>query len=111
MSVLPGVREAALVGIEVLIDQHPQVTKAHYLRGANLQALERVEAVIVSYLRAAKTDPGCLPALTRLAELFATKGDGPRTGEFVERARQIEQDPGRRQALRDLLAGPPPGEG
>jgi tetratricopeptide (TPR) repeat protein len=111
VSELPGVHEKALAWLERTIVKVPQVTKAHYLRAVNLQALGREDEAIESYLRAVETDPGCLPGLIRLAELFAIRGDDVRSAEFVERALEIEQDIARRETLRSLLERPPLGGG
>jgi Flp pilus assembly protein TadD len=108
LVVQPDAREQALVWIERILRVDPQVTLAHFLKGAHLQTLGRTDEALVSYLRAAETDPGCLPALARLARLYALEGDVTRTREFVERALQLEEDPTRRLALAELLQGQPP---
>lgn len=99
----PTAREKALDWLDRILVVEPQVTLAHFLRGAHLEALDRQDEATLSYLRAVETDPSCLSALTRLAWIFAGEKDAARTREFVGRALEIEGDPVRREALEKLL--------
>jgi protein O-GlcNAc transferase len=99
----PDASERGLSWISMVLEIDPQSTCAHYLRAVHLEKRGDKTGALVSYMRAAETDPSCVPALSRLAELYAEAGDLMRAGEMVNRALAVEQDPARRQALLGLL--------
>lgn len=102
----PEAHEAALLWMDAVAERQPQNTPAHFLRGVHLEALGRNEDALEAYLRAFETDPGCIQALTRLAQLYATLGDDVKAEEMVQRALEIERDPVRCAELAALIRPP-----
>jgi len=96
--------ERGLEWVGAVIEVDPQSTCAHYLRAVHLEMRDDLQGALVAYLRAVETDPSCVQALTRLAEVYSQVGDRTRMAEMVARALDIEQDPQRRQVLENLLA-------
>ena len=104
LAEVPDAQSRALGWLDTLCAQDPQNTRAYYLRGVYLQEEGRTDEAVLALRRAVETDPGCLLALTRLAALYAARGDREEAGEMIERALRIEQNPERRSDLCALLA-------
>jgi Flp pilus assembly protein TadD len=81
----------------------PQCTRAHFMMGVLSEELGDKEQAIAHYRRAVESDPACLMSLRNLAVLYASMGDEKNTREIVDRALQLERDPERRRALKQLV--------
>lgn len=99
----PEARASGLKWAQSVLERDPQSTCAHFLKAVHLELSGDSNGALLSFLRAVETDPSCVQALTRLAQLFAERGDELRTEEMATRALEIERDPVRRDLLVKLL--------
>lgn len=100
----PEARERALGWLDTLCELDPQCTGAHYLRGVYLAELGRSDEAVVALRRAVETDPAYQEALELLARVYVERGELDHATEMVDRALQLERDPERREALKQLVA-------
>lgn len=86
-----GRLEEALAVLDQVVAAEPRHAAAWLERGYTLDALRNDTAGRESYLRALAVDPGLAPALGRLADTAAKRGDAPAARELAERA--LARDP------------------
>lgn len=90
--------------LDRVVAEDPQRTQAHFVRALLCEELGQPEQAIAHYRRAIELDLTSLEALTNLALLYAERGEVEPTREMVDRALELEERPGRRAALKALIA-------
>ncbi len=109
LHAVAGVRttpvDAAVGWVEEALVRHPQCPRAAFVQGCLLERAGASDRAIAAYRRAIEIDNFHLPALTNLALLYHGQGEAALAQEMVERilVLDLERDPARRRALRELL--------
>lgn len=100
--------DAALGWIAEALEMSPRCPRASFVEGCLLERAGHAERAKLAYRRAIESDNFHLAAMTNLALLCAAEGDRGGAEEMVERilALDLERDPTRRRALRELIDAP-----
>ncbi len=94
----------ALDWVDRALEIDPQYAEASHVRGCLLTLSGEDELAIEAFERAVELDNFHLPAMTRLAELYARRGDVARADGVIDRALDLNIASGRRLMLERLRA-------
>jgi tetratricopeptide (TPR) repeat protein len=82
--------DEALAVLDRVVSSEPRHSAAWLERGYTLEAMRLEQAATESYSRALELDPGMAPALGKLADIAARKGDRETAAACAERALAID---------------------
>jgi tetratricopeptide (TPR) repeat protein len=96
--------ECALRWVDRAIEADPQHAEANYVRGRLLEIGGRGKEALVAYERAVELDNFHLPAMARVADLYAREGQIARADQMIDRALDLNLTTSRREMLERLRA-------
>lgn len=85
-----GRNQEALAVLDQVLASEPRHSAAWLERGYTLEALREDQAAVQSYRNALALDPGLAPALGKLADLAAKRGDREAGRTYAERALALD---------------------